>query len=129
MDRARIRAFIDANRPIAEVQRQRWDGVDPTRLLEACDLLEQAIAAPQSATSASADGQVFKPLYHPAQGQSLAVEPVELAMWDFQPIPRGQELRMTLIVPGLTAAASQSLLGALSFLSTFSPLSMRLTRR
>lgn len=35
-----IRQFIAENREIATVQAQRWQGVDPSRLLQALDYLE-----------------------------------------------------------------------------------------
>lgn len=40
-----IRAWITTNRDIARVQLERWDGVDPTRFLTACTLLEQLLDA------------------------------------------------------------------------------------
>lgn len=43
MDRSEIATFIAENRAIAQQQLARWDGVDPSRLLQACDLLEQLL--------------------------------------------------------------------------------------
>lgn len=40
-----IKQFIVDNREIAHVQAQRWQGVDPSRMLAALDHLEQVIAA------------------------------------------------------------------------------------
>jgi hypothetical protein len=34
-----MRAFVVENRHIAEQQRARWDAVDPSRLLTACDII------------------------------------------------------------------------------------------
>lgn len=41
MDSHDIDAFIAHSRQVAAVQKQRWQGVDPTRLEEACDIIEQ----------------------------------------------------------------------------------------
>ena len=40
-----IKQFIADNREIAQVQAQRWQGVDPSRMLAALEYLEQVIAA------------------------------------------------------------------------------------
>ena len=48
-----IRAWIAANRQVARVQLDRWDAVDPTRLLAACDLLEQLLDGAPAASSAA----------------------------------------------------------------------------
>lgn len=51
-----IQPFIAENREIAKTQAQRWEGVDPSRLLQALDYLEQ-LTTPrppyQQATGAS----------------------------------------------------------------------------
>ena len=36
-----IDGFLAESRQVAAVQKQRWQGVDPTRLEQACDLIEQ----------------------------------------------------------------------------------------
>jgi hypothetical protein len=35
-----IRSFLSENRAVAETQAQRWQGVDPSRLLAALDIIE-----------------------------------------------------------------------------------------
>lgn len=40
MDSQDIDAFIAHSRQVAAVQKQRWQGVDPTRLEQACDIIE-----------------------------------------------------------------------------------------
>jgi len=40
---ADMRAFIRENREIARVQAERWQGVDPSRLTQALDYLEQLL--------------------------------------------------------------------------------------
>ena len=40
MDSQQIDLFITQSRQVAAVQKQRWQGVDPTRLEQACDIIE-----------------------------------------------------------------------------------------
>lgn len=44
MDRVDIPAWVAAQRATAKTQLERWQGVDPSRLLEALDLIEQLLA-------------------------------------------------------------------------------------
>ena len=39
-DSQQIDAFIAHSRQVAAVQKQRWQGVDPTRLEQACDIID-----------------------------------------------------------------------------------------
>lgn len=43
MNRDEITQFIRDNRAVAQAQAQRWEGVDPSRLLRALDYLEQLL--------------------------------------------------------------------------------------
>ena len=51
MDTADIPKWIAEQRAAAELQRQRWQGVDPSRLLEALDLVEQLLGRPGGAAA------------------------------------------------------------------------------
>jgi len=44
MNIADIPSWLETTRAAAEVQAERWQGVDPSRLLEACDLVAQLLA-------------------------------------------------------------------------------------
>lgn len=46
MDIADIPEWVAQQRAAADLQRQRWQGVDPSRLLEALDLIEQLLQRP-----------------------------------------------------------------------------------
>lgn len=43
MNRSEIPAWLESTRTTAKLQAQRWEGVDPSRLLEACDLIEELL--------------------------------------------------------------------------------------
>jgi hypothetical protein len=49
MDHADIPAWVTETRATAKTQMERWQGVDPSRLLEACDLIEQLLQPNQLA--------------------------------------------------------------------------------
>lgn len=55
MDIADILTWVAEQRAAAEIQRQRWQGVDPSRLLEALDLIEQLMGRPGEAEVALSD--------------------------------------------------------------------------
>jgi hypothetical protein len=120
MDTQKIRAFIDANRPIAEVQKQRWDGVDPSRLLEACELLEQAIGPGGAAGHSIVAGILARPRFQ--------VDGLELAMWDIRPNLRGQEMKLLFVIPNMGAAGAAQMLSVLATLATNFPLTLKLER-
>ena len=44
MNHSDIPAWLETTRATATVQMTRWQGVDPSRLLEACDLVERLLA-------------------------------------------------------------------------------------
>lgn len=46
-----IPAWIAEQRAVCQVQLRRWDGVDPTRLLQALDLIEQLLSKNVADTS------------------------------------------------------------------------------
>lgn len=48
MDAAAIRKQVGEWRATAEQQLARWDGVDPTRLLAACDVIDELLGAGMS---------------------------------------------------------------------------------
>src|SRR5262245_42586619 len=59
-----MRAFVAENRRIAEQQRARWDAVDPSRLLAACDIIMELLDRPSaSAQTAGPPGAVFDGVY------------------------------------------------------------------
>lgn len=61
-----IPSWIAEQRARAKIQKQRWDGVDPTYLEEACDLIEKLLAG-QAAPAA--------PLSVPLMVVSLQIDP------------------------------------------------------
>lgn len=84
-----IRQFIAENREIATVQAQRWQGVDPSRLLQALDYLETMLSNASPYTL----GDDITRAYVDACGQALSTlkDVSELR----QQLSQGTELTVT----------------------------------
>ena len=59
MDDQSIRAFVEENRRIANQQLTRWDAVDPSRLLEACAIIETLLERGTAEPAAGDQALVF----------------------------------------------------------------------
>ena len=118
-DDSTIRDFIAANRQIALIQRQRWDSVDPTRLLEACDLLEQLLdagVAPVGKRGLQLDQ---------AQIVHFDVMLVRYAATPMAAIGRGYEVEIKAMVPGMDSSAASLAAAALGSLAGLFPICIR----
>jgi hypothetical protein len=62
MDKQATRAWVDSNRQVARRQLARWDAVDPSRLLEACAIIESLLDA-QPAVAEPGESFVFDKVF------------------------------------------------------------------
>jgi hypothetical protein len=114
-----IRTFIQTNRAIAQVQAQRWDGVDPSRLLEACDLLEQLLTAQAAPVVTSGQGM-------PAR--SFQQAGLHLVSYQVMPTPHGAgfDLQIACISPQASVADARLTDASLRMFLGAGPLGLRL---
>lgn len=101
MNNQDIDAFLSQSRQVAAVQKQRWQGVDPTRLEEACDIIEQlrrelAARAPAYTTPAQEAAALALGWIAPAPAPVLAGSQILWrATWDVTQ-PRQSVVHLTL---------------------------------